>query len=160
MLLWYELESEVKIMEDNIIASFSRNKSASLDFVNKYETVNIDNCKVGDTLYIKPLFNFEFKYLSFEIDNENSCDCDKHIIIHKYSKSVFHTKEYKIIDVSLPLIQVENINTKRQKWINPNKFDKRLFFENREIPNSGVKLNFSLLKAQCGIINESEVDFK
>ena len=29
-------------MEDNIIASFSRNKSASLDFVNKYETVNID----------------------------------------------------------------------------------------------------------------------
>lgn len=145
-------------MEDNIIASFSRNKSVSLSFANKYETVNINNCKIGDTLYIKPLFNFRFRYISFEIDNENSDDYDKYIIIHKNCKSVFHTKEYKIVDISLPLIQIMDIKTKHKKWINPNKLDERLSFERREIPNSGAKLDFSLLSAQCGILNESEVE--
>ena len=144
-------------MEDNIIASFIRNKSVSFSFANQYEKVNIDNCKVGDTLYIKPLFNFSFKYISFKIDNENSDDYDKHIIIHKNCKSIFHIKEYKIVDVSLPLIQIMDIKTKHMKWINPNKLNKRLSFKSREIPNSGAKLNSSLLTAQCGLKMESEV---
>ena len=145
-------------MEDNIIANFSRNKSVSLSFANKYETVNIDNCKVGDTLNIKPLFNFKFRYISFEIDNENSDDYDKYIIIHKNCKSIFHTKEYKIIATSKPFILIEDVYNKHMKWINLNKLNKRLSFERREIPNSGVKLDFSLLSAQCGILNESEDD--
>ena len=113
-------------MEDNIIASFSRNKSIGFAVDNEYEKVTINNCKVGDVAYIKPLLNV-----------------------------IFHTKMYKVTNVELPLIQIQSMNGK-YRWINSDKFIKRLSFERREILNSGAELNFSLLKAQCGLLNESE----
>ena len=113
-------------MEDNIIASFSRNKSVSFAVDNQYEKVTINNCKVGDVAYIKPLLNI-----------------------------IFHTKMYKVTNIELPLIQIQSMNGK-YRWINSDKFTKRLSFERREILNSGAKLNSNLLKAQCGLIDESE----
>ena len=151
MLLWYEVESEVN-KTDNIIGTFSKNKSACLTMANKYEIVNVDNCKFGDTLYIKPLFNFSFKYIFFKI-SEDECG-DKIIIVQKKCKSIFYTKEYKIIGTSMPFLLIEDIHNKHQKWINTEKLNKRLSFKSREIPNSGIKLNFSLLTAQYGLQNE------